>query len=328
MFVDTSPADEIKRAKLARGVRGCSKDGYGAARLALDNTGCWCITVVSYITVRTTMKGSPMRRSLVACCVLLSLGAPSVPVLAQTAPACQYILGFKALHDLDPSDIGSCVDNQAFAANGDAQQHTLNGLMAWRKADNWTAFTNGYQTWINGPTGLVERLNNQRFSWEANPDGLRVVGVNAPIPPAGNSAAPPTDDASWITWLAGKYAVVAGSTFSFTGRIDRTQTAPTGLVFVWLKMDDTGNQHKLWLNLDAAATHDWAKALLQDVKANIPNQGLALHVEGTGFYSGALLSGPEIYRGDYDADRDGWYYVWQYVNALYGPDFGDDITVY
>ncbi len=27
--------------------------------------------------------------------------------------------------------------------------------MAWRKADNWTAFTNGYKTWLNGPNGLV-----------------------------------------------------------------------------------------------------------------------------------------------------------------------------
>lgn len=94
---------------------------------------------------------------------------------AQLAPACQFILGFKALHDLDPVDIGDCVDNQAFAANGDAQQHTTKGLMAWRKLDNWTAFTNGSQTWINGPAGLVRRGNTQRFDWEANPDGLQVI---------------------------------------------------------------------------------------------------------------------------------------------------------
>jgi len=73
---------------------------------------------------------------------------------------------------MDLTDIGGCLDNQAFAGNGDAQQHTTNGLMAWRKADNWTAFTNGYWTWINGPNGLAKGLNTQRFSWEANPDGL------------------------------------------------------------------------------------------------------------------------------------------------------------
>jgi len=48
-------------------------------------------------------------------------------------------------------------------------------LLAWRKADNWTAFTNGYWTWINGPSGLVKRLNTQRYSWEANPENLPLV---------------------------------------------------------------------------------------------------------------------------------------------------------
>ena len=64
--------------------------------------------------------------------------------LAQAAPSCQFILGFATLQGLDPVDVGTCLDNQVFAGNGDAQQHTTNGLMAWRKADNWTAFTNGY----------------------------------------------------------------------------------------------------------------------------------------------------------------------------------------
>ncbi|HLG72667.1 MAG TPA: hypothetical protein VK009_19790 [Chloroflexota bacterium] len=85
----------------------------------------------------------------------------------QSAPGCQFVLGFKDLHDLDPADIGDCTENQSFAANGDAQQHTTKGLMAWRKADNWTAFTNGYMTWINGPDGLQSRLNSDRFPWEA-----------------------------------------------------------------------------------------------------------------------------------------------------------------
>jgi hypothetical protein len=125
------------------------------------------------------------------------LGA--VPAGAQAAPGCQFILGFKTLHDLDAGDIGDCTDNQVFAANGDAQQHTVAGLMAWRKADNWTAFTNGYWTWINGPSGLAKRLNTQRFSWEANPTGLPLAGngsaaTAAPLPapapaPAGPSVA-------------------------------------------------------------------------------------------------------------------------------------------
>lgn len=80
---------------------------------------------------------------------------------------CQFILGFKALHDLDPGDVGDCIDNQSFVSNGDAIQHTTRGLMVWRKTDNWTAFTNGYMTWINGLNGLQSRLNAERFPWEA-----------------------------------------------------------------------------------------------------------------------------------------------------------------
>lgn len=42
------------------------------------------------------------------------------------------------------------------------------GLFVWRKADNWTAFTDGYATWISGPYGVQKRLNNQRFGFESD----------------------------------------------------------------------------------------------------------------------------------------------------------------
>jgi hypothetical protein len=117
----------------------------------------------------------------------------AAPIHAQT-PSCQFVLGFKALHDMDPGDVGGCVDNQSLAASsGDQQQHTTNGLLVWRKADNWTAFTNGYLTWINGPSGLAQRLNTQRFSWEANPEGLPLADapVAAPASPAQSSSPAP-----------------------------------------------------------------------------------------------------------------------------------------
>ena len=113
-------------------------------------------------------------------------------VHAQSA-GCQFVLGFKALHDMDPTDVGSCLDNQSLAAaSGDQQQDTTGGLLVWRKADNWTAFTNGYWTWINGPAGLVQRLNTQRFSWEANPDNLSLADAPAsPAPAAAPAASTP-----------------------------------------------------------------------------------------------------------------------------------------
>src|SRR5579872_715072 len=123
----------------------------------------------------------------------LALSVTPLAVHAQT-PGCQFVLGFQTLHDMDAGDVGACQDNQAFAPNGDAQQHTTSGLLVWRKADNWTAFTNGYLTWINGPSGLAKRLNTQRFSWEANPDGLPLAdspdAAGAASAPA--AAAPPS----------------------------------------------------------------------------------------------------------------------------------------
>jgi len=93
---------------------------------------------------------------------------------------CQFTLGFKTMHDMVPAVVGDCVDNAAFAANGDSQQHTTRGLLAWRKSDNWTAFTDGSSTWINGPGGIATRPNTERFPWEANPDHLPVVSSSTP----------------------------------------------------------------------------------------------------------------------------------------------------
>lgn len=131
---------------------------------------------MNYPTIRTIARRRASVKRLLFVFAMLIL-TPTV-AHAQQAP-CQFVLGFKTLHDLGSGDIGDCTDNQAFAPNGDAQQHTTKGLMAWRKADNWTAFTNGYMTWINGPNGLVSRLNTDRFPWE----GDQASPVPTPTPP-------------------------------------------------------------------------------------------------------------------------------------------------
>lgn len=87
---------------------------------------------------------------------------------------CSFQLGFKTLHDLIPGIVGDClVDEHHNPINGDGLQETTGpvggsgtGLLVWRKADNWTAYTDGYRTWINGPYGLQSRLNTDRFPWE------------------------------------------------------------------------------------------------------------------------------------------------------------------
>jgi hypothetical protein len=105
-------------------------------------------------------------RSLVG--VLLGI----VVLIAIPPPAhaqnCTFVLGFATLHGMIPTISGDCVDNEMHGANGDGLQNTVHGLMVWRKADNFTAFTNGSTTWINGPFGLQTRPNNLRFTWEVD----------------------------------------------------------------------------------------------------------------------------------------------------------------
>ncbi|MGH2353999.1 MAG: DUF4232 domain-containing protein [Chloroflexota bacterium] len=92
------------------------------------------------------------------------------------AQQCRFVLGFAVLHSVIPNIVGECLENEHHnPVNGDALQRTTNGLLVWRKADNFTAFTDGYRTWILGPFGLQQRLNSQRFFWEPNPNRLPIV---------------------------------------------------------------------------------------------------------------------------------------------------------
>ena len=101
--------------------------------------------------------------------LLLGIALLLVTSSVSLAADCQFVLGFKSLRDLIGHDIvGECLDNEHYNAIGDSNQHTTGGLLAWRKADNWTAFTDGYRTWVNGPNGLQQRLNTERFEWEAD----------------------------------------------------------------------------------------------------------------------------------------------------------------
>jgi hypothetical protein len=82
----------------------------------------------------------------------------------------EFVLGFKTLADMIPDVVGQPLEDEHHnPESGDGLQLTSKGLMVWRKADNWTAFTDGYRTWINGPNGLQTRLNTERFSWEREP---------------------------------------------------------------------------------------------------------------------------------------------------------------
>ena len=91
---------------------------------------------------------------------------------------CTFILGFSFLRDqtvrAEGNIVGDCQENEWHnPMNGDGLQRTSGrgtgavGMFAWRKADNWTAYTDGYTTWLWGPCGLQKRLNTgPYFNWE------------------------------------------------------------------------------------------------------------------------------------------------------------------
>ena len=104
---------------------------------------------------------------------LILLALPSLALLPAAVAAadgnCQFVLGFKDLHDADPGDIGDCLDNEAHnPLNGDGLQHTTNGLEVWRKASSTTAFTNGARTFLMDSSSgkVINRDAMSRFSFE------------------------------------------------------------------------------------------------------------------------------------------------------------------
>lgn len=120
---------------------------------------------------------------------LVPAGASLADSISPSVP-CQFQLGFLTLEQLIPDAVGSCIDSEHHGPNGDGLQDTVGGLLVWRKSDNWTAFTDGYRTWVNGPFGMQERLNTERFAWESDdtpaPDSaspLSALGVPTPATP-------------------------------------------------------------------------------------------------------------------------------------------------
>src|SRR4029079_9777578 len=98
---------------------------------------------------------------------------------AEAQGGCGFVLGFAAIRAaIGAERVGDCLENEhANPENGEALQRTTGGLLVWRKADNWTAFTDGYRTWVNGPLGLQQRLNTELFPGEAFPGAADARGT-------------------------------------------------------------------------------------------------------------------------------------------------------
>jgi hypothetical protein len=119
---------------------------------------------------------------LLGAAILLASALFRAPPVAHTA-SCTYVLGFAALYSLIPGVSGYCREDEHYnPVNGDGLQATENGLMVWRKSDNWTAFTDGFRTWVNGPYGVQARLNTQRFAWEGDQNAPALAISTGPPP--------------------------------------------------------------------------------------------------------------------------------------------------
>lgn len=107
-------------------------------------------------------------RGIVSALVLSLALVPTLGGLAHAQTALEFKLGFKLLADQIPQIVGKPLEDEQWAPNGDySWQRTTTGLMMWRKADNWTAFSDGRRTWIIHDGGVMPRLNSERFPWES-----------------------------------------------------------------------------------------------------------------------------------------------------------------
>lgn len=95
--------------------------------------------------------------------------------------ACALLPAFESMRDSIGADVvGTCVDQPTIRENGDAEQVTTRGLFAMTGERGWAAFTDGFRTWVNGPLGLQQRLNSERFPWESASSAIEQPAVAAP----------------------------------------------------------------------------------------------------------------------------------------------------
>lgn len=211
------------------------------------------------------------------------------PPASSASSPCRYQLGFATLHDLLSAQIGACIDDEAHnAVNGDGLQHSASGLLVWRKADNWTAFTDGYRTWVNGPSGIQTRLNSERFSGEANPEQLPPPGrsslrpVPTPVPtipfiPQTSLGTAPGTAWWWTALLAPGPRYIGNRTFLVHSVVGPATDEPDRQV---LAITIDGDQ-KTIMNWNGLAVQDrwqFIATMLRAMKTHLPGQKVGVAV--------------------------------------------------
>jgi hypothetical protein len=220
------------------------------------------------------MRKASWWRWLTAAPLLFVWGAAPSAAQAQTS-GCQLTLGFQALHDAVPDVVGSCTGDVAYLLNGDAQQRTANGLLAWVKADNLTKFTDGNTTWIDSPDGVVSRLNSERFPWESPTSNVAAATISRSVDPA-SLVARPGDPGVPRGYVLSSESTQPGGEFSLTLR---SFTKPDQSITTKVVQEPSKAE---------------AQAVLTAISASYPKSNRVLGQEGDGFQNdGTAFVGDE-----------------------------------
>jgi len=211
-----------------------------------------------------------MRRFILSLVVGLSLLVPAASASADGP--CQFQLGFATIAGLIPQAVGLCTENEGHnPLNGDGLQHSTGGLLVWRKADNWTAFTDGYHSWINGPNGLQQRLNTERFSWEANPDGLTIAGDTQSV----SVPAPQTPGTPNLQSIAEHFHNFGDVPLTATAHLDPLLSTST-MAEVFIDFDDANGVGSAVLAVPGTVAKSVMLATIQDAVNVLPGRNIIM----------------------------------------------------
>jgi hypothetical protein len=117
---------------------------------------------------------------------------PAGPVLSQRMieangpiAGCTFLPSLATfLGKIGPTLVGDCVEDALVAVDADASQRTTNGQLIWHRADGHVSFTDGKDTWLEGPRGIVRRRDQERYAWEPDADaGPRPQRTSVVLPP-------------------------------------------------------------------------------------------------------------------------------------------------
>jgi hypothetical protein len=147
---------------------------------------------------RNPFERRPFERRLMpaalAALLVATAGALWLGTAAAQQGSCQFVAGFADLRQaIGPDVVGTCSeDERTDASSGDTRQATSRGELVYRRASNTSAFTNGYETWAQGPQGLQRRLNTERFAWEPDAASFARAGEGTSVTAAPAPTSPPS----------------------------------------------------------------------------------------------------------------------------------------